>query len=243
MSRLNNKLYLSIVSFSSSTSPEDVLLKTTDAHENFYRLSRLLVAGGTTVLRDVFDFIHPPDQLATILKDPANKKLIEAKRPTKLQRQLLGYSTPGASVSSASFDISLLSLLLQNICGFSPPGTGWSSMPPESNTLLSADIIRIRMLRNEIFAHVSAEMAIESTEFIDLWNKVSDALVRMEENISKEKGEEWRNTIQTFLTEELTEEAKHSARELQNWHLQDTDVKEKLLQMEKRINEIKTSVG
>jgi hypothetical protein len=201
-----------------------------------------LIAGGTTVLRDVFDFIHPAGNLASVLSDPGNKNIIESKITTS-QRQLLGYYSPGTCVNSGTFDISLLSLLLQNICGLSPPAKGWHEMPPANNTSWSADIIRIRLLRNEVYAHTSSEMAISDSEFIDLWVKISDVLVRMEGIISKAKAEEWRTTINTFTTEPLTEEAKRNAEQLQEWYRQDTEVKEKLMQMEKGIDELKTSIG
>ena len=48
-------------------------LCTTEEKENFQRLARLLMCGGVTLLREVFDTIHPPANLSVKLNDPAIK--------------------------------------------------------------------------------------------------------------------------------------------------------------------------
>ena len=98
---------------------------------NGAKLSRLLIDGGTTVLRSVFDSFHPPANLVADLN--ANKpKLITLLRKKVLNKPQWDKLFPpgGAAPDSNSFDITLLFLLLTNICRLSPPPTGWHSKPP-----------------------------------------------------------------------------------------------------------------
>ena len=50
------------------------------------------------------------------------------------------------------FDITLLVLLLRSICHLHPPLTGWNTNPSQSDNSISANIVRIRLLRNK-FSH------------------------------------------------------------------------------------------
>ena len=48
-------------------------LRATERKENFQRLTRLLMSGGVRLLREKFDSIHPPIDLATTLDDTATR--------------------------------------------------------------------------------------------------------------------------------------------------------------------------
>ena len=52
--------------------PHDVLCST-DGKENFIRLTRLLISGGTTLLRETFDMIISPSTLPTTLNNSSTK--------------------------------------------------------------------------------------------------------------------------------------------------------------------------
>ena len=79
----------------SSASAADEALRTTDEKANFQRLTRLLMRGGLTLLREVFDSIHPPASLPAVLLNPtikSNLKKTEGKEspyPTRVQLSLL----------------------------------------------------------------------------------------------------------------------------------------------------------
>ena len=75
---------------------------------------------------------------------------------------------------SNTFDITLLHLLLREICGLSAPSTGWHNMPSDSDTSHEANIVRIKCFRNELCHGVST--GISNPEFEDKWKKVSKAL-------------------------------------------------------------------
>ena len=53
-------------------------LDSTPEKTNFQRAARLLICGGTMILREIFDKIHPPKDLPTILNDPAIKSQLTA---------------------------------------------------------------------------------------------------------------------------------------------------------------------
>ncbi len=44
------------------------------------------------------------------------------------------------------FDITLLCILLRNICGLSPPSLGWDKIPNVADHSTQADIVRIKLL-------------------------------------------------------------------------------------------------
>ena len=75
------------------------------------------------------------------------------------------------------FDITLLTILLRNICELSPPATGWNVMPPVEDTSKSADIVRIKLFRNQVY-HV-AHARLDDAKFEELWQEISQPLVRL----------------------------------------------------------------
>ena len=93
---------------------------------NGNKLSRLLIDGGTTALRNIFDAIHPPTNLVSDLN--SNYSILS----TLLRKRVLNdhqwdrlFPSGGGLPDANTFDITLLFLLLTNICGLSPPASGW----------------------------------------------------------------------------------------------------------------------
>ena len=146
---------------------------------NGAKLSRLLIDGGTTVLRNVFDGFHPPAKLAADLN--ANyltlNNLFKKKVLHKPQWDLL-FPPGGATPDSNTFDITLLFLLLTNICGLSPPPSGWHKPPPSSDTSREANLARIKLYRNELYGHVTST-GFKTAEFNIKWQKISAVLVAL----------------------------------------------------------------
>ena len=109
---------------------------------NGNKLSRLLIDGGTTVLRNVFDHYHPPANLASdlnsyysILNNLLRKRVLNGHQWDKL-------FPPGGGVpDSNTFDITLLFLLLTNICGLTPPPPGWHVKPSLVITLFRLTLL------------------------------------------------------------------------------------------------------
>ena len=146
---------------------------------NGSKLSRLLVDGGTTVLRSVFDTHHPPANLAadlnacySILINLLRRRILNGHQWDKL------FPGCGAAPDSNKFDITLLFLLLTNICGLTPPHTGWHCKPPPSDTSHEANLARIKFFRNQLYGHITTT-GIDELMFNALWQEISAVLVSL----------------------------------------------------------------
>ena len=147
---------------------------------NGSKLSRLLIDGGTTVLRTIFDGYHPPAKLSAgltahscILNALLKKRVLRAAQWDKL------FPPGGAAPDSKTFDITLLFLLLTNICGLSPPPlSGWHAKPSPGDNSLEANLARVKFFRNELYGHVSST-GIDTPTFSSLWKEISAVLVAL----------------------------------------------------------------
>ena len=208
-----------------TASDPDEVLHSTRGKENFQRISRLLISGGTTLLREIFDQLCPPSNFPTILKNPATEKQLKTAKLTKPQWDCL-YPSPGVYGKSADFDVTLLFKLLRTICNLIPPATGWDALPTITDHSLAADLARIKYYRNTVYAHVNQQMEItDDFQFLPLWQEISGALVRIAGQISLAKKVEWQGSIDRFLQDPLTAEDERNVQELQEWYRNDVDVK------------------
>ena len=146
---------------------------------NGAKLSRLLIDGGTTALRMVFDRYHPPANLLADLHGSfvTLNNLLKKRILHKPQWDLL-FPPGGATPDSNTFDITLLFLLLTNICGLSPPLSFWHSKPPPSDNSLEANLARIKFFRNELYGHVTTT-GVDTPTFSALWVEISAVLVAL----------------------------------------------------------------
>ena len=146
---------------------------------NGAKLSRLLIDGGTTVLRNAFDHYHAPENLVTGLNSHLKTlhSLLRRRILKEPQWDLL-FPPSGVAPDSKSFDITLLFLLLTNICDLSCPSSGWHSKPHASDNSFEANLVRIKFYRNELYGHVTTTSVDEST-FNNLWQEISSVLVAL----------------------------------------------------------------
>ena len=148
---------------------------------NYYRLCRLLLLGGTQVLRDIFDSIHPqkglPVWLSSHQVEASLQSLYKGKQkilnPTQWGKL---YPADPSSVSSRDFDITLLMVLLRKIPGSNPPPTGWP--PPATDTSIEADITRVRFYGKTVYAHAS-QASVDDLTFDKYWQDIRHALMRL----------------------------------------------------------------
>lgn len=199
------------------------VLRSTAGKDNFHRLARLLISGGTSLLREVFDTLCSPSQLPTTLSAPATEKLLKKAKLTKAQWECL-YPSPGVYGTSTDFDITLLARLLRTICNLTPPSAGWDISPSNTDHTLAADLVRIRLLRNSVYGH-NQTMEIAGEEFPPLWQEISEVLVRIAGHLSHEKQQEWQKAIDKFLKNPLTQKDERNVDELKRWYENDIQVK------------------
>ena len=146
---------------------------------NGAKLTRLLIDGGTAVLRKIFDSHHPPANLAadlnankSILSSLLKKKVLHKPQWDKL------FPPGGVAPDSNTFDITLLFLLLTNICGLTPPPSGWHTKPPPSDTSHEANLARVKFYRNVLYGHVTTT-GVDTPTFSALWTEISGVLVSL----------------------------------------------------------------
>lgn len=222
---------------------------------NFTRLCRLLVDKGTEALRITLDGIHPPANLPSVLN--AKKATLLKLKPRVINNSQIDLLFPpsGKPPDSKTFDVTLLNILLRNICSLPPPAAGWDVMPPDTETSLQANIARIKLMRNKFYAHVPLTQ-VDKTTFEDLWQKISLALTNLkipQEEINELKhgflGPEEKNYVQIItqwfsednMLGDLTKDVKdlqQCVERLERGILQDREGKEELFQFNLRQSEM-----
>ena len=98
---------------------------------NGTRLARLLIDVGTHVLRKFLHSIYPPETLENVLKK--NRARLQEKVRFDDQWENL-FPPSGDPPDSTKFDITLLHLLIREVCYLPVPLNGWHKMPATSNT-------------------------------------------------------------------------------------------------------------
>ena len=219
------------------------ILRSTNGRDNFQRVSRLLISGGTALLREIFDNRCPPSSLPTILKNPATEKQLKAAKLPKPQWDSL-YPSPGVYGKSTDFDVTLLFRLLRTICGLTPPTTGWDALPVSTDHSLEADLARIKYHRNSVYGHVNQNMEIaDDFQFLFLWSEISGALVRIAGQISPSKKKKWQEAIDNFLKDPLTAEDERNVQELLDWCRKDMEVKKSIEELTKNTEDIQERIS
>ena len=220
----------------------DGLFRSTAGKANFQRVVRLLITGGTTLLRDIFDMFCRPIDLPKLLKNSATVNQLKAAKLTKPQWDCL-YPSPGMYGKSADFDITLLFRLLRTVCSLTPPVTGWDALPASADHSLEADLARIKYYRNSIYGHVNQNMEItDDAQFLSLWKEISVALVRIAGHISRERKTEWQKAIDNFLKDSLTAEDERNVEELLSRYRNDVEVKKSIEELKVTTQEVQDSL-
>lgn len=208
---------------------------------NYARLCRLLIDVGSQVLRETFDRIHPPGNLSNILSNRAIRPILQSLHKKKVLNSLQwGKLYPAnSSVTSKDFDITLLMMLLRNICGLTPPTTGWDSLPPASDVTPEADIARLKCYRNQVYGH-ACQASVDDTLFRICWKDSRDALVRL-------GGATYEAAIDDLKEECMDPDIEKYYRELfKEWKEDEESIKGKLVDMAeklgRKLDELKASV-
>ncbi|XP_048575792.1 uncharacterized protein LOC116608883 isoform X4 [Nematostella vectensis] len=156
------------------------VLSGSEEKDNFQKLSRLLIDGGTQSLRTYFTSIHHPTPLAAFL-NTHKKTLINLKSRRILRQEQFDRLFPVSGVPSANdYDITLLFLLLRHISGLSPPvsTSSWDVLPPPTDLTKEAHMARLKWYRNNVFAHIKST-EVPTVQFNQYWVEISDALISL----------------------------------------------------------------
>ena len=201
------------------------------AKANYSRICQLLVDKGGDALRSAFHVIHPPSTLAAVFNSQIsvlNKLQHRVITPSQWDLLFPASSRP----DSNKFDITLLTILLRNICGLSAPTTGWNVMPPTGETSTSADIARIKIFRNQVYGHIASPQ-LDDTTFETLWQEISKPLVNL--GISQQD-------IDEVKVAPLSPEEESYIEKLKQWKEREDDILSKLNDVERKVNNVQDEV-
>ena len=154
------------------------ILEASEEKTNGTRLARLLIDGGTHALRTFFDSIHPGPTLQAALRINSGRlQFLKSRRAIFDSQWEALYPPSGDSPDSRTFDITLLHLLLREICYLAGPATGWNDLPGDADLSPEAHIVRIKYFRNELCHSIST--SIRNADFNDKWDKISTSLTAL----------------------------------------------------------------
>ena len=190
---------------SSSDSGSGSVFDTSEEKTNGTRLARLLVDGGTHVLRKFLDSVYPEATLlANELKKNRTKfQTLKSKGVIFKEQWEMLFPTSGLP-DSKEFDITLLHLLIRELCCLKAPRTGWHKMPADDDQSLEANIARIKCFRNELCHSVST--SIPNEEFEDKWNTIASSLEAIKIGVYRKKIQALKNDSIDHKTHKRVEE-------------------------------------
>ena len=196
---------LSSSSLSSSDSGSGSVFDTSEEKTNGTRLARLLVDGGTHVLRKFLDSVYPEPKLLAkgLNKNSVKFQNLKSKRVIS-DHQWEKLFPPSGLPDAKEFDITLLHLLIREICNQRVPLTGWHKMPADDDQSLEANIARIKCFRNELCHNVST--GIPNEEFEDKWNTIASSLEAIKIGVYRKKIQALKNDSIDHETHKRVEE-------------------------------------
>ena len=160
----------------------------TEEMTNINRVSRLMLGPCTDQFRDLLRLYVPPTSFPAVI----HRERLRLPRLTEPQRNLI---LPISGVYSGNYDdmdISLLYVLLRNICGIHAHTTGWGNTPDSTDRSMSANIERLRIARNRC-CHSTGGMS--KPDFNQVWSEIRAAVVDLELTLSQGNGSKYERLV------------------------------------------------
>ena len=148
----------------------------TEEMTNTLRVIRLLMDPCTDQLRDLLRSFIPPANFSTVIQTMMSR----LPRLTEPQRKLIMPDSGSYSGNYDDMDISLLYILLRNLCGIQEHIKGWGNSPDSADRSLSANIERLRLARNRC-GHFTGGMS--NADFIQVWSEIRAAVVDLDKTL------------------------------------------------------------
>lgn len=144
--------------------------KLTGENTNLARVAQMILGPCTNVLRDVLGKeIHPAD-----LEKKVRGYIVNTKKPQiNKQQEALVYGQ-----DYSKFDVTLMYFLLRNMCSIQPHSNKWGKNPRAGDRSVSANIERIRLIRNE-YGH-NSETSMSDTDFNNKYQGIIDIVQELE---------------------------------------------------------------
>lgn len=144
---------------------------------NYARIDRMIKGPCTDVLRDVLrKKIIPSSLLHNFKTFIANQSKGKKTLFNQQQQQLI------FSGNYSNFDITLLYLIFRNICLLSSHNNQWGNDPDPTDRSLSANIERIRIIRNRYCGHYK-NFSVTDSDFQQIFDDLLLIVQELESNI------------------------------------------------------------
>lgn len=142
------------------------------------------------VIKASLELINLPllDILASHVKDVdlfkeinSCQTLLSGRNQLRTDQRRICFLSPPAKPDYKQFDVTLLYKLIRNLCPLLRPTQGWGNTPQTTDTKLGDDIERLRLFRNNYYAHAVSK-TIPDTEFETLWKDLKSVIRRIQAN-------------------------------------------------------------
>nr|XP_034316342.1 uncharacterized protein LOC117685877 [Crassostrea gigas] len=150
------------------------------ASDNYSRLCHLITLLCGDLFRDILSRYIKPIYLRSQL-DNNKQKLVNIFNTQ--QQNLIYPATGNTSLTTKDFDITIIYILLRNICNIPPHKSGWGNPPAKGDNSIAAGIEKIRLTRNLIIAHSTNGM-IEDPVFEKHWNDLRVVVIQIETQLT-----------------------------------------------------------
>lgn len=120
--------------------------------------------------------IKPVDLFKGINSCPA---LLSGKYKLRQDQLKLCFLQPQAIPYYTNFDVTLLYTLIRNLCPSLKPTKGWGKEPDDADIQIGDDIERLRLFRNNYYAHADSA-AISDADFKDIWKNLNSVVNRIQ---------------------------------------------------------------
>lgn len=150
--------------------------KSTKENTNYARVSRLIVDVCADLLRKLLEKRLPLNQFKTNLQN-FKSKIFE--NLNSKQKELLYPRNKIFNGSYDDFDISLLYTVLRTFGNLPPPTKGWGIPPVANDHSISANIERIRVIKNDSYSHY-LKASISDSNFNSIWLEISRTVEEIE---------------------------------------------------------------
>ncbi|XP_078322131.1 uncharacterized protein LOC111113907 isoform X1 [Crassostrea virginica] len=201
----------------------------TEEMTNINRVSRLLMDPCTDQLRDLLRFYIPTANFNTVIQ----KMMSRLPRLTEPQRKLI---LPYSGVYSGNYDdmdISLLYILLRNVCGIQAHIKGWGNSPDSADRSVSANIERLRLARNRC-GHSTGGMS--NAEFNRVWSEIRATVVDLDRTLGI--GSKYQKAVD-FVQNDTMDPVrnKHYIEKLLNQMKEQENIMEKVDNLKRKVEE------
>ena len=192
----------------------------TEDSAKFFRIISLVVDVGSDCLRDLLTTFIPIPNLANELQ--SNIMILNRLHKAGVLHQDQYGMLTGPNPNPEEFDISLLVVLLRNICpNVDPPVGGWIIKTPDVNDFsLGAELIRLRNIRNTVYAHRTSTRLTDN-DFQSIWKELTECILRISKHGSPNKELEVQKSIEEMKHRALDPTGGAELRSLnqfQKWH-------------------------